>query len=143
MHGGAAVHVKQTRQADSKRMENLNLKPHQLSIRFPVPTFEKVNSSQVEAVVLLPAPASFRGKGVYRQGNFQTEQSGGEGKERKENSPPGVRSSCPVARWQANPSSLPPSQPTNHLPQHCQCSWPGNMESRSVFWSCFHQTIIQ
>lgn len=38
-------------------------------------TFEKVNRSQVGAVVLLPAPDSFRGGVSAAQGNFQTEQS--------------------------------------------------------------------
>lgn len=62
---------------------NLNLKPHQLSVRFPPPTREKVNRSQVGAVVLLLAPASFRGR-VSAGGKLPNRAECGEGQERKE-----------------------------------------------------------
>lgn len=103
MHEGAAVHVEQTKQADSKHRENLNLKPHQLSIRFPPPTFEKVNCSQLGAVVLLPVPASFRGRvSTGWETPKQSPVRGGQGEkgEGAATSPPGGGSSGPAARWQ-------------------------------------------
>lgn len=125
-------------------MESLNLKPHQLSVRFPPhPAFKKVNHSQVGAVFFLLFTLSGEVAAVW--GNFQTEQSGGKDKERGE----GVRvADLPTWSWFYLPSCILRWLGRYHHPNHrpqASLSVLGQTICNQDLCSRpdFHQTVIQ
>lgn len=126
-------------------MESLNLKPHQLSVRFPPhPAFKKVNHSQVGAVFLLPAPDSFRGSGC-RLGKLPNRAERGKDKETGE----GVSvADLPTWSWFYRPSCILRWLGRYHHPNHrlqASLSVLGQTICNQDLCSCpdCHQTGIQ
>ena len=81
MHEDATVQS-QRRQADSKMHGNLNLKPHQLSVRLPLPPHLK-RSIVVKWGLLSCSPLLTQGKRVCSLGKLPNRAEWGKGKERK------------------------------------------------------------